>query len=172
MKRHRLAPFHLPVGGKRMEVTNMADTQMEKLLTAQERTLQQKHEADRKEKNLRKQIAGLQRKELNPSADYQRCNRGEVHPECRVSLCPMMMLLHCCPNWSTRHTLSADWQPWWESTAAKSLHCGRDCRLESLNTKDAYTLLTAHIINKLSRAILPHYPYFFPKLLAIFWNML
>ena len=43
----------------------MADTQMEKLLAAQERALQQKHEADRKEKNLRKQIADLQRKERN-----------------------------------------------------------------------------------------------------------
>lgn len=58
-------PFPLPVGGKRMEVTNMADTQMEKLLAAQERALQQKHEADRKEKNIRKQIADLQRKERN-----------------------------------------------------------------------------------------------------------
>ena len=43
----------------------MADTQMEKLLAAQERALQQKHEADRKEKNIRKQIADLQRKERN-----------------------------------------------------------------------------------------------------------
>lgn len=41
------------------------NTQMEKLLAAQERALQQKHEADRKEKNLRKQIADLQRKERN-----------------------------------------------------------------------------------------------------------
>ena len=43
----------------------MADTQMEKLLAAQERALQQKHEADRKEKNIRKQIADLKRKERN-----------------------------------------------------------------------------------------------------------
>ena len=41
------------------------DTQMEKLLAAQERALQQKHEADRKEKSLRKQIAELKRKERN-----------------------------------------------------------------------------------------------------------
>ena len=41
------------------------DTQMEKLLAAQERALQQKHEADRREKSLRKQIAELKRKERN-----------------------------------------------------------------------------------------------------------
>lgn len=42
-------PFPLPVGGKRMEVATMPDTQMKKLLAAQERALQQKHEADRKD---------------------------------------------------------------------------------------------------------------------------
>ena len=38
------------------------DTQMEKLLAAQERALQQKNEADRKAKQAKKQIEDLKRK--------------------------------------------------------------------------------------------------------------
>ena len=38
------------------------DTQMEKLLPAQERALQQKNEADRKAKQAKKQIEDLKRK--------------------------------------------------------------------------------------------------------------